>query len=157
MGQPMGAHGATHGHRALAALGACPARHCLGVMPLLLVYSRATCSREETVIMSVTWGSHGETPHCIGHPSHLCLAWGSLAYWAQKLFKLGGVKYCVTSEFNNKALYYSVPRPKKYSILDFTLFLLLQPKNARTKSKNTIYLLCALNMSERNKVSRNKR
>ena len=35
--------------------------------------------------MSVTRGSHGETPLCICLPSHLCLAWGPLAYWEQNI------------------------------------------------------------------------
>ena len=79
-----------------------------------------------------------------------------------KLFKLGGKrttlmeKLCYLS-INNKsiALYYSVPRPKKYSTLD--LLSSFYFNQIMQKSNNTNYLLCALNKSERNKISCNKR
>ena len=69
---------------------------------------------------------------------------GSAGILGTKLFKLGGKwKYFVGNIVlqENKALYYSVPRPKKYSILDFALFLLLQSKKCNKNFTN--YLLCA--------------
>ena len=88
--------------------------------------------------MSVTRGSHGETPLCICLPSHLCLAWGPLAYWEQNI-QIGREKkkqseiLCYLSMTNKttKALYYSVPRQKKYSMLDLFSSFNLNPNAAK--------------------------
>jgi len=81
--------------------------------------------------MSVTRGSHGETPLCICLPSHLCLAWGPLAYWEQNI-QIGREKkkkqseiLCYLSMTNKttKALYYSVPRQKKVFYARLIFFL----------------------------------
>lgn len=122
--------------------------------------------RGDSNYVSKSWGSHGETPHCIGLPSHLCLAWGSLAYWAQKLFKLGvgekkkifGWKYCVTSALTTKhsPLWQCSP-PEKVFYFRLHSLPFTSTKKCNKKSNNKNYLLCALNMSERNKISRNER
>ena len=121
--------------------------------------------RGDSNYVSKSWGSHGETPHCIGLPSHLCLAWGSLAYWAQKLFKLGvgekkkifGWKYCVTSALTTKhsPLWQCSP-PEKVFYFRLHSLPFTSTKKCNKKSNNKNYLLCALNMSERNKISRKR-
>ena len=70
--------------------------------------------------MSVTRGSHGETPLCICLPSHLCLAWGPLAYWEQniqigreKKKTIGNIVLPQHDQQNNKSPLLQRSPPKK--------------------------------------------
>ena len=80
--------------------------------------------------MSVTRGSHGETPLCICLPSHLCLAWGPLAYWEQniqigreKKKTVGNIVLPQHEQQNNKSPLLQRSPPKKVFYARLIFFL----------------------------------